>query len=80
MRMVVEIIFLCFVVFIYGVAYGKIRFGRLQSEQRKPGHWIKISCDDEIYKCSECGNVVNTNDIDEYKYCYRCGCSMEEGD
>ena len=33
MRLVIEIIFLCFVVFIYGVAYGKIRFGRLQSAQ-----------------------------------------------
>lgn len=46
----------------------------------RKGKWIRISCDDEIYKCSECGNVVNTNDIDENKYCYRCGCRMEEGE
>lgn len=39
---IIDIIFLCFVVFVYGVAYGKIRFGRSQSVQP------------EIIRCKDC--------------------------
>ena len=42
MYLVIEIIFLCFIVFVFGVAYGKIKFGHLQSERPK------------IIKCKDC--------------------------
>ena len=80
MRLVVDILnilILCFVVFIYGVAYGKIRFGRLQSAQRKSGKWIDGKCD----QCG-CHAPYWSMATTYYKsnYCPECGADMREGE
>ena len=40
------------------------------------GHWIKIT-PSGVYECSKCGKYVMTCDIEEYKYCHRCGARMD---
>ena len=40
------------------------------------GHWIKITSSG-VYECSKCGIYVMTCDIEEYKYCHRCGARMD---
>lgn len=42
----------------------------------RSGHWIKIT-PSGIYECSKCGKNVMTCDIEEYKYCHRCGARMD---
>ena len=43
---------------------------------RPKGKWKRISPQD-IYECSECGQVLMTIDIDCYNYCHGCGAKME---
>lgn len=43
--------------------------------ERKTGRWLQIS-PAEIYECSECAQMVMTDDISCYKYCHGCGAYM----
>ena len=43
--------------------------------ERKTGRWLQIS-PARIYECSECAQMVMTDDISCYKYCHGCGAYM----
>lgn len=43
--------------------------------ERKKGRWLQIS-PARIYECSECAQMVMTDDISCYKYCHGCGAYM----
>ena len=43
--------------------------------ERKTGQWLQIS-PARIYECSECAQMVMTEDIGCYKYCHGCGAYM----
>lgn len=43
--------------------------------ERKTGQWLQIS-PAGIYECSECAQMVMTEDIGCYKYCHGCGTYM----
>ena len=45
-------------------------------DPNRHGSWKLIS-PAGIYECSRCGQHVMTNDIDEYKFCHKCGAKME---
>ena len=43
--------------------------------EHKTGRWLQIS-PARIYECSECAQMVMTDDISCYKYCHGCGANM----
>ena len=47
--------------------------------ERKTGRWLQIS-PARIYECSECAQMVMTDDISCYKYCHGCGAYMGGGE
>lgn len=47
--------------------------------ERKTGRWLQIS-PAKIYECSECAQMVMTDDISCYKYCHGCGAYMGGGE
>lgn len=45
-------------------------------EQARPiGKWKKIS-PAKIYECTNCYQMIMTDDIDCYNYCHQCGADM----
>ena len=45
----------------------------------KTVEWKKIS-PARIYECSECGQMVKTDNIGAYKFCHGCGARMNGGE
>ena len=48
-------------------------------QEIRHGRWINVIGDD--YECSECKAAVwsrNTNPIENYHYCWRCGAKMDD--
>lgn len=43
----------------------------------KNGKWLVDDGLRRIYRCSECGQIVMTNDIEVYRFCHGCGMKME---
>ena len=48
----------------------------LIEEVRPKGEWILDDGLRRIRKCSNCGRLILTDDIDFYKYCHGCGAEM----
>lgn len=42
------------------------------------GHWIAIAAD--VYRCSNCDQLVRTKDIVPYLFCNVCGAKMDESE
>lgn len=49
-------------------------------ESRPKGVWVGIDEEPhEEWECSYCGNIINTymqDELEEYKYCHKCGAKM----
>ena len=43
---------------------------------RGNGKWLIEDGLRKIYKCSKCGQIVMTDDIDVYRFCHNCGSEM----
>lgn len=46
---------------------------------RLVGEWILDDGLRRIHKCSNCGQLIMTDDIDVYNYCHGCGADMRGG-
>ena len=46
-------------------------------KEPKQGEWNRVGAD--IWECSQCKQLVQTRDIDCYKFCHRCGARMGKG-
>lgn len=47
-------------------------------EERPKGEWILDAGVRGIHKCSNCGQLISTLDIDVYNYCHGCGADMRK--
>ena len=49
-------------------------------ESRPKGEWVGIDEEPhEEWECCNCGNIINTymqDELEEYKYCHKCGAKM----
>lgn len=65
---------------IYYIMQGAIANGKALEQEPKMGHWILVDNLFHKYKCSNCGDIIWTdeshNPYIDSPYCCKCGCRM----